>query len=156
MEVTKEWVGRFNAKHAPDENGCWVWFGARLPKGYGIIKIPLTRRQEYAHRLSWLIHRGEIPVGEYVLHRCDNPRCVNPSHLFLGDAKANQQDMKTKGRHLYGERNVMAVLTAPDVRKIKALIGTGGFSQEDIASMFGVAQVTISRIARGLRWAHIK
>ena len=129
---------------------------ARLPKGYGFIKIPSTRKQIYAHRLSYLMHRGEIPEGSYVLHRCDNPACVNPEHLFLGNAKDNAQDMASKDRHLRGERNTKAVLTAPDVVKIKKLLAIGDFSQKQIGKMFGVAQITISRINQGLLWKHIQ
>src|SRR5574337_1304048 len=137
MEVSQEWIKRFNAKWKLDtENGCWIWQGAKLPKGYGIIKIPKARRQEYAHRLSWVIARGAIPDGKYVLHRCDTPSCVNPEHLFLGDAKANSQDMKCKGRHLYGENNSKAVLVSPDVEKIKAMLATGKFSQPAIAEVY--------------------
>lgn len=155
MEITKEWKARFNAKWNQDENGCWIWNGCKAGKGYGILKIPKTRKQIYAHRLSYLINRGEIKEGEYVLHRCDNPACVNPAHLFLGSAKDNSQDMAAKERHLYGERNTEAVLTAPDVVKIKKLLAMNMFSQKEIGMMFGVAQITISRIHRGLRWKHI-
>jgi predicted XRE-type DNA-binding protein len=156
MEITPQWKRRFNAKWTRDEStGCWIWHGAHVPRGYGIIKIPGERKQEYAHRLSWLIHRGPIPEGQYVLHQCDTPACVNPEHLFLGSAKANAGDMKNKGRHLYGELNHTAVLTAPDVVKIKKLLSTGMFSQAEIGRMFGVHQITISKIHRGLRWAHI-
>ena len=155
MEISEDWKARFNAKWEKDQNECWIWQGCKAGKGYGILKIPRTRKQIYAHRMSYLMHCGDIPDGEYVLHRCDNPACVNPSHLFLGGAKANAQDMATKGRHLYGERNTEAVLTARDVVQIKKLLAMNEFSQKRIGMMFGVAQITISRIHRGLRWKHI-
>ena len=155
MEITAELKERFNAKWEIDENGCWIWTGAKLPKGYGFIKIPKTRRQIYAHRLSFLISGGTIPEGMNVLHRCDNPACVNPTHLFVGSQKDNLQDMAEKHRHLCGEKNTEAVLTAPDVVKIKKLLAMNAFSQTEIGRMFGVAQITISRIHRGLRWKHI-
>lgn len=81
---------------------CWLWTGARQG-GYG--EMSAGRRGEQplrAHRVSWEIHNGPIPSGMFVLHNCadgDNPLCVNPEHLFLGDAKANAQDMTSKGRH---------------------------------------------------------
>lgn len=157
MEITEEWKARFNAKWEKDESGCWIWSGCKAGKGYGILKIPKTRKQIYAHRLSYLIHRGEIQEGEYVLHRCDNPACVNPAHLFLGSAKDNAQDMAAKGRHLFGERNKNPeqILTSRDVVKIKKLLAMNSFSQKEIGRMFCVAQITISRIHRGLRWKHI-
>ena len=155
MEITSELKERFNAKWEIDENGCWVWTGAKLPKGYGFIKIPRTRRQIYAHRLSFLISGRTIPEGMNVLHRCDNPACVNPEHLFIGSQKDNLQDMAAKHRHLCGEKNTESVLTAPDVVKIKRLLAMNMFSQKEIGRMFGVAQITISRIHRGLLWKHI-
>ena len=155
MEISAEWKAKFNTKWKQDENECWVWQGAKLPKGYGFLKIPRTRRQIYAHRLSYLINVGEIPERMNVLHRCDNPACVNPAHLFIGSHKDNSQDMAAKDRHLRGERNTEAVLTARDVLQIKKLLAMNEFSQKRIGMMFGVAQITISRIHRGLRWKHI-
>lgn len=154
MEVTQKWVDRFNAKWKVSDNGCWEWVGAHLPKGYGIIKIPGSRRYEYAHRLSYRIAFGEIPEGRHVCHKCDNTKCVNPDHLFLGDSWLNHQDMKLKGRHLYGERNGNSVLSEDMVRRIKEHLSLG-WPQLKIARVFGVSQITISRIKRGLRWAHI-
>lgn len=151
-----EWVRRFNEKWESSVDGCWLWRGAKLPKGYGIIKIPGTRRQEYAHRLAWRIRNGPLPKGAHVLHRCDVPSCVNPDHLFLGDAQANASDMKSKDRHLYGERNTEVVLTAVQVRQIKVMLKSGQFSQKEIGRFFGVAQTTISKIHLGERWAHVK
>jgi hypothetical protein len=89
-----------------------------------------------------------------VRHDCDNPRCVNPDHLFVGTRRDNLQDMKAKGRHLYGERNSQAKLTNKKVREIRRLWG-GGATQRHIAKLFDVAPITISRIIRGERWASV-
>lgn len=148
-------IDRFNLKWKIVCSGCWIWTAAKMPKGYGQMKLPKTRKQEYAHRLAYMIHFGEIPDGKHVCHKCDNPSCVNPDHLFLGTAWDNLNDMKIKGRHLYGEKNTQSILTDEAVRKIKQLISDGQ-SQSKIAAMFNVHQVTISKIHRGLRWQHIK
>lgn len=146
-------IERFEAKFVK-EGGCWNWKASCAGKGYGQIKLPGERRQIYAHRLSWLIYRGEISDNRQVLHRCDNPKCVNPEHLFLGTCADNLQDMKQKGRHLYGSRNSRAKLTEDDVKQIKRCLDSG-MTQTRIAKAFGVSQIEISRINTGRRWAHV-
>ena len=79
---------------------CWLWLGASVPKGYGRIRVGgRSEGAVYAHRVSWEISFGKIPKDMYVLHRCDNPKCVNPAHLFLGTALDNAQDRDVKGHH---------------------------------------------------------
>lgn len=153
--IPKYLVERFNSKWKVDSvSGCWVWTASIAGKGYGQIKLPKQRKQIYAHRLSYLIHKGELQDGQFVCHTCDNPRCVNPEHLFVGTAKDNQQDMKAKGRHLYGSKNVRAVLNDEIVKEILIDL-SGDASQSAIAKHYGVSQITISRIKRGERWAHL-
>ena len=151
--ITAELIERFEAKFQKTE-GCWNWTASTAGKGYGQIKLPGTRRQIYAHRLSWLIYKGDVPDGHQVLHNCDNPKCVNPAHLFTGTGEDNLQDMKQKGRHLYGERNNQSKLTDDKVRQIKACLAAG-MSQRRVAKAFDVIQSTISKIHRGRRWAHV-
>lgn len=81
-------------------DGCWAWTGTRHKFGYGVMW--LNGRNEGAHRISWMIHRGPIPADKHVLHRCDNPPCTNPSHLFLGTPAENMYDKTAKGRHISG------------------------------------------------------
>jgi HNH endonuclease len=133
---------------------CWLWTASVAGKGYGQLKLPGQRRQTYAHRLSYEIHCGEIAEGQAVLHECDNPRCVNPKHLFLGTSGDNAQDMMRKGRHLYGERNTEHRLTEADVNRILDMLDQG-VVQRHIANEFGVGQMTVSRIGRGERWRHV-
>jgi hypothetical protein len=155
MKISLEVVERFHEKWILNKsNGCWEWKASLAGKGYGQIKIPGTRKQEYAHRLSYQIHCGSIPKGLFVLHSCDNPKCVRPSHLFLGPQKDNMQDMKKKDRHLYGVKNSVSKLTDEKVRRIH-LLYRDGVSQGRLAKIFGIAQGTVWKILKGQRWVHI-
>ena len=89
--------------------GCWEWTSARLPSGYGLISWRGT--EHYAHRVSWMIHHGEVPAGMYVLHRCDNPPCVNPDHLYPGDAADNMRDCISRGRRNHLHKPIQLPIT---------------------------------------------
>lgn len=155
MKITLEVVERFHEKWIVNEkSGCWEWTASLAGKGYGQMKVPGTRRQEYSHRISYMIHCGEIPEGMQVCHTCDNPKCVKPSHLFLGTSGDNHLDMKEKGRHLNGERNKNAKLTEEQVRRIHKL-SEQGMSQGKIGKAFGVSQGQVYRILHGIQWQHI-
>lgn len=147
---------RFNLKWKLDTSTqCWLWTASTAGKGYGQIRIPGTRLNAYAHRAAYEIHKGQVPEGKYVCHTCDNMRCVNPDHLWLGSCAENQQDMVSKGRSLYGERNPYARLTPDAVRKIRQLLAQG-IAQTKIAAMFGIQQMEVSRIKTGKRWKHLE
>lgn len=138
-------------------DACWPWTGAKRSgaQGYGNFKI-----QSYvavrAHRVSYALYYGQSPGGLLVCHKCDNPVCVNPSHLFLGTVQDNSDDMKRKGRAARrdqrGERNGAAKLTEADVSKVRQLIDAGQ-TNVAIAERFGVTHQLISRIRRGRSWA---
>ncbi len=153
MKINVELVVRFSEKWLI-KGDCWEWQAATMGHGYGFIKIPGTRKQIGAHRLSYLIHYGEIPDDTMVCHTCDNPLCVKPTHLFLGVGADNLQDMKNKGRHLYGTRNKGSKLTDEKVRSIHIMAGQG-VSQSEIGKSFGVGQSTIWKILHGQRWEYI-
>lgn len=128
-----------------------LWNGRLNEFGYGTIGKHL------AHRRLWERDRGPIPRGLCLLHKCDNPQCVNLDHLFLGTQQDNIADMISKGRHrgVPGERHHRAKLTDNDVREIRSLLRMG-FSRPDIARRFCVCRETIYRIADGSGWKHVE
>lgn len=137
---------------------CWLWTGrARAGFGYGMLgRGGRQAGMVGAHRVSWEIHEGPIPDGMSVLHRCDNPACVNPAHLFLGTQTDNMADAWSKGRRRVppsqGERNGRARLTVVDAALIRAAYKRG-MTQTALAGRFGVPQTHISRIVRNKAWA---
>lgn len=138
------------------ECGCWLWTLAVDRSGYG--KTRYQRKDIRAHRWSWVIHNGPVPEGLYVLHRCDVPACVNPSHLFLGTHADNDRDMREKGRQhvippMQGEAAPTAVLTNEDVLKIRRM--RGKITQVAIGKQFGVHHSHVSRIQNRKFWKHI-
>lgn len=126
----------------------------RNQKGYG--RVSYKGQLWSAHRLAWYLLYGPIPKGKFVLHKCDNPACVNTLHLYLGDHQDNMNDMKERGRasRLKGSKNASAKLTEGDVSLIKKRINRGE-SLQSIAIYFGVDRSRISRIASGHAWRHV-
>ena len=148
----------------PEE--CWLWTGERR-LGYGILGRPRVHRI-YAHRASWVLaNQQEIPAGMCVCHRCDNPLCINPAHLFLGTPSDNAKDMWNKGRgrafpgaDAYsrarkGEDHPMAILSEADVKEIRRLSKEEGLKPKQLAAMFGVSQVTAWNIVTNRSWKHV-
>lgn len=135
--------------------GCWLWTGPTNPRGYGMTAALAKgkRRSSSAHRASYEIHRGPIPAGMHVLHRCDVRLCVNPGHLFLGTNADNVADRQAKGRQSKGERQGFAKLTEADVLAIRRL--GRSVSQRKIAAQFGVDSTVVSRILRRHTWKHL-
>ena len=97
--VTSEWL--FDQCYSEPNTGCWLWGKGRLPYGYGLCR---RMGERLAHRLSYIVHAGPIPAGMQVLHRCDVPACINPSHLVLGTQLDNVRDMIAKGRMVMSRR----------------------------------------------------
>lgn len=136
----------------PDE--CWIWVGWVRPDGYG----QMAWRGDFvlAHRISWELSNGKPPADLNVLHRCDNPPCVRPDHLFLGTPADNSRDMVAKGRTLpsKGELNHHSKLKESQVREILER-RRGGETQSSIAKHFGRSLPCISHICLGLNWRHV-
>lgn len=141
-----------NSKLDPG-TGCIVWTAAVRGHGYGALNV--QGRARGAHQCAWMLHRGPIPVGFEVCHSCDNPRCVNVEHLFLGTHLENMRDMTKKGRSRSpkGEAQGNSRLSAQDVREILALRGKE--SHRRIAKRYGVTHSNISHILRGKSWRHL-
>ncbi len=134
---------------------CWKWLAYCDPCGYGKFYVPQQRGMGYASRVAYELTNGPIPKGLYVLHRCDNPPCVNPSHLFLGSKKDNTQDMVRKQRGLVGVKNGQAKLTAAQVTRIRARVAEGA-RRRDIADEHNVSLTTIDHIVWRETWKHIE
>ena len=136
-------------------DACWEWRGSRTKKGYGRVATPIGSRS--AHRVAAFISGVlvDLKSQNHVLHRCDNPPCCNPSHLFLGSNADNVADRVAKGRSglapCHGESNGMAKLSLEEVYAIRRLANIN-LSQSEISKAYGLRQPAISRIVSGKRW----
>jgi hypothetical protein len=145
MNEAEKAKARFEDRFISEPNsGCWLWLGAdRFKHGYGTFYF--NERRELAHRFAWMLFRGEIPVGICVLHKCDNTRCVNPDHLFLGTHAENMKDMRVKGRHRYGISPKLNLEEILIIRKSTA-------SQRQLAREFGIGSSHVWRIKNRKHW----
>lgn len=136
------------AEQKAREADCINWPGYVMPNGYG--QVSANGRHYYAHRVVWETANGRsIPVGMYVCHRCDNPPCVNPSHLFLGTPADNVRDMLNKGR----QASPSKALSPEEVIELRTIRASSGLPVRALAEVFGVAPMTISRALRGIGYA---
>lgn len=135
------------------EDACWNWTGKSAHEfGYGITSESKTGRNLYAHRVMYESVFGPIPGDLWVLHRCDNSRCCNPRHLFLGTHDDNMADMRAKGRNAPGEKRWNAMLNCEIVGRIRSMKGT--MSHQKIADIFGVSDATIDNVMARKSWRH--
>lgn len=126
---------------------CWYWTGSLFSNGYG--QTQYEGKNQKAHRVSYMIHKGAIPEGMCVCHTCDEKTCVNPNHLWLGTHLDNMRDKMKKGRHRpsVGEDNGCAKLTDEQVREIRSKRASGR-TLLSIAREYGIGDMQVSRIYR--------
>lgn len=139
-----------------ESTGCWEWVAAKDSNGYGRIWFDGTIGA--AHRVSYELDNGPIPDGLLACHRCDNPACINPAHLFLGTHADNLSDMDAKGRRARGDRvsnkgveHGRVKITENDVLAIRA----AHMTHRALAKQYGLGRSQIARIRSGKQWTHI-
>ncbi len=132
---------------------CWEWTGALDTGGYGTLSYQCKKK--IASRLSYELTYGQIPPGFDVLHRCDNTKCVNPNHLFLGTQLDNMRDCVAKNRMPKGSENPFSKLTESDVIRIRQLYSTGAMNGIQLANKFGIRSQTVYQIIHRQCWTHI-
>lgn len=139
------------------DDECWVWQGRAYSNGYGAITVS-SRGHLLAHRVSYELHKGPIPDKQMICHKCDNPPCVNPAHLFAGTALENMQDMERKGRRArvgsLGENHPRHKVSESDVLEIRAL-WMQGIPQTEIAKRFGIVKQQVNNIVHRISWKHV-
>lgn len=159
----------------PDE--CWPWRDAKSDRGYGLVRY--RKRNWKAPRLAWVLTYESDPGKSFVLHRCDNPPCCNPAHLFLGTHEENMADMTAKGRHVTrtrtdhlpsgdnhharkhpevmarGEGHGNAKLTEAEVRAIRATWDSGQSSIAALARSYGMSKYAITCVVHRKTWRHV-
>lgn len=141
----------FEKRYTVDkQSGCWLWVGSTVTDGYGVWN---AHGQRTAHRASYVLHKGVIPDELHVLHRCDQPNCVNPEHLFLGTHQDNMADLRAKGR-AYGAKGAANFGAKLNEAQVMAIMGDPR-SCDEIGSQFGVTGATVDKIRNGKIWTHL-
>lgn len=155
FEQKLEYLKKSFFKDVIVKNGCWEWKGYKDKKGYAKLSCIAKAGTSYGNRASWMIRNGKIQDGLCVLHKCDNPECTNPDHLFLGEKKDNSLDMVEKNRSLKGSRHKKAKLKETDILNIRNMINNG-ITYKTIAEQFGVYFSTIQKIKSNKTWKHVR
>lgn len=141
------------------DNGCWEWIKAKKGSAGGYGTLAHAKRNISPHRASAFVFLGlSLRSKKQSLHKCDNPPCFNPDHLFIGTQKQNAQDMEKKGRtyrpNFHGSMLPQSMLVESQVSEIKRLLGSGVEGRK-IAAQFNIAESAISKIKHGKAWKHV-
>lgn len=139
--------------HRQELGSCWIWTAATNDRGYGTCQI--VKGQQLAHRAAWVLENGSLTDGDCILHRCDNPPCVRPDHLFIGDVPINNADRHAKERDGRGEKDRHAKLTEAIVRDIRARGRLPWADIVELALEHGVSNMTIWSVSTGRSWKHV-
>ena len=148
-------------KHKPELGPCWIWTGGTNGKDYGVYRM--NGSLQYAHRIALSTEVGQLPSSRQACHKCDNPPCVRPSHLYVGTHSSNLRDAYRRRRRARkglppvarGEKHWKAKLSEEAVRKLREL-GEEGVPQLELAKRFGVNQSTVQRVLSRKAWASVK
>ena len=151
-DYTSKFIKRFwNRVNVPSNKKlCWNWKASTRGIGYG--QVSFKNKKLYTHRVVWELSYGAIPDGLFVLHKCDNPLCVNPNHLFLGTNQDNMTDKVKKGRQSHGESSKLSKLSSVQIDDIRKRYRRGKISQQSLADEMGVSQSLISLILNRKLW----
>jgi hypothetical protein len=136
-----------------DKDGCWMWQKGKDKNGYGICGY--KKKTVKAHRLIYFLVNGEIPNKKFVCHKCDNPSCINPDHLFIASPAENSKDMTNKKRQANGNQNWSSKLSIEDVLEIKRMRKEEKLSYLKISKRFKVSPHTIYAIIKKKIWKHV-
>lgn len=146
-----------NVDRSAGDDECWLWTGTTNSYGYGQLSI--NNRKRVATHIAWELTNGPVPDGLHMCHHCDNPPCVNPSHLFPGTRSDNMQDMQSKGRitrnPVKGSDQPNSKLVESDIPIIRNRYAAGGVTTYEIAKDYGVDPAIIQGIIRRKRWKHV-
>lgn len=148
-----KWTFRFRGRFNVTPSGCFELVGNQDKDGYGHLSY--RNKSIAAHRLSWILRYGEIPFGLQVCHKCDNPKCINPMHLFLGTTQDNTSDRHNKERDARGKKQAFTKLSETDVIQMREDYFQKGKTLKTISKKFGVCSATAREAIQGINWKWI-
>ena len=151
IKISNRDITRFWSKvDKRSDSECWEWIAGKYPRGYG--SFYLGKRSYASSRIAWVMTFGPIPEGLFVCHKCDNPSCVNPGHLFLGTPKDNMQDKSKKMRGTFGRSVNTVKLTEEQVIEIRFKYSSGNISPGKLAKEYSVSRTAVRKIIDMENW----